>query len=335
MGAERKREVIDLVRRSPLSKARTLEELGIPRSTYFRWQRRFRRQGEVGLVDRRPQPGTVWNRLKPQEEETILREALRQPELSSRELACWVTDHEGFSVSESSVYRLLKRHGLIHEVEVVGFPAGKEYRVKTTRINEQWQTDASYFFVAGGGWYYLISVLDDYSRFILAWDLKGDMTAQSIREVVQQAVEWTGMAQVPVEDRTRLLSDRGPGFLARALEDYLRMLEIRHLYCSPYHPQTNGKLERFHETLKARLNLLVYTSPEALREAMAEFIGFYNQRRYHEGIGNVTPADVYYGRREEMLKRRKEQKQATLESRFRYNLGQAQNQTRGELGREL
>jgi putative transposase len=335
MGAGRKREVLELVGRSPLSKARTLEELGIPRSTYFRWQRRFRQQGEVGLVDRRPQPGTAWNRLKPQEEETILREALRQPELSSRELGCWITDHEGFSVSESSVYRLLKRHGLIHEVEVVGFPAGKEYAVKTTRINEQWQTDASYFFVAGWGWYYLISVLDDYSRFILAWDLKRDMTAQSISEVVQQAVEWTGMEQVPVEDRTRLLSDRGPGFLARALEDYLRVLEIRHIYCSPYHPQTNGKLERFHETLKARLNLLVFTSPEALREAMAEFIEFYKHRRYHEGIGNVTPADVYYGRREGILKRRKEQKQATLESRFLYNLGRLIDPTRGELGTEL
>jgi putative transposase len=335
MGAERKREVIEMVRRSPLSKRHTLEELGLPRSTYYRWQRRFRQQGEVGLVDRRPQPRTVWNRLTPQEEETILQEALRQPELSCRELACWVTDQGGFSVSESSVYRLLKRHGLIHEVEVVAFPAGKEYRVKTTRINEQWQSDASYFFVVGWGWYYLISVLDDYSRFILAWDLKLDMTAQSISEVVQQAVEWTGMAQVPVEDRTRFLSDRGPGFLARALEDYLRMLEIRHIYCSPYHPQTNGKLERFHETLKARLNLLVFTSPEALREAMAEFIEFYKYRRYHEGIGNVTPADVYYGRREEILKRRKEQKQATLKRRFQYNLGQAHNPTPGELGTEL
>lgn len=335
MGAERKREVIDLVRRSPLSKARTLEELGIPRSTYFRWQRRFRQQGEVGLVDRRPQPGTVWNRLTPQEEEMILREALRQPELSSRELACWVTDYGGFSVSESTVYRLLKRHGLIHEVEVVGFPAGKEYQVKTTRINEQWQSDASYFFVVGWGWYYLISVLDDYSRFILAWDLKRDMTAQSISEVVQKAVERTGMEKVPVEDRTRLLSDRGPGFLARALEDYLRMLEIRHIYCSPYHPQTNGKLERFHETLKARLNLLVFTSPEALRAAMAEFIEFYNYHRYHEGIGNVAPADVYFGRREEILKRRKEQKQATLQRRFQYNLGPAPNQTPGERGTEL
>jgi len=240
-----------------------------------------------------------------------------------------------FSVSESSVYRLLKRHGLIREVKVLGFPAGKEYQVKTTRINEQWQSDASYFFVVGWGWYYLISVLDDYSRFILAWDLKLDTTAQSISEVVQQAVEWTGMDQVPVEDRTRFLSDRGPGFLARALEDYLRMLEIRHIYCSPYHPQTNGKLERFHETLKARLNLLVFTSPEALRAAMGEFIEFYNYHRYQEGIGNVTPADVYFGRREEILKPRKEKKQETLDRRFQYNLGQAHNPTRGELGTEL
>lgn len=335
MGAERKREVIDLVRRSPLSKQHTLAALGIPRSTFYRWQRRYRQQGEVGLVDRRPQPGTVWNRLTPQEVETILREALRQPELSSRELACWVTDHGGFSVSESSVYRLLKRHGLIHEVEVVGFPAGKEYRVKTMRINEQGPSDASYFFVVGWGWYYLISVLDDYSRFILAWELKRDMTAQSISEVVQEAVEWTGMEKVPGEDRTRFLSDHGPGFLARALEDYWRTLEIRHVYCSPYHPQTNGKLERFHETLKARLNLVVVTSPEALRAALAEFIEFYKYRRYHEGIDHVTPADVYFGRREEILKRRKEQKEATLERRFQYKLDQASNLTRDELGNEL
>jgi putative transposase len=150
MGAKQKREEIDLVRRSPLSKRLTLEELGIPRSSYYRWQRRRRQQGEARLVDRRPQPGTVWNRLTPQEE-TILWEALRQPELSSRELACWVTDYGGFSVSESTVYRLLKRHGLIHDVEAVGFPAGKEYGVKTTRINEQWQSDASYFLVVGWG----------------------------------------------------------------------------------------------------------------------------------------------------------------------------------------
>jgi putative transposase len=84
-------------------------------------------------------------------------------------------------------------------------------------------------------------------------------------------------------------------------------------------PQTNGKLERFHETLKARVNLLVWTSPDELRVAIAEFIEFYNQRHYHEGIGNVAPDDVYYERREEILKRREEQKRQTLSERFEYH----------------
>jgi putative transposase len=106
----------------------------------------------------------------------------------------------------------------------------------------------------------------------------------------------------PVEDSTRSLSDDGSSYLSRAFEHYLRMRQIRHIRCAPHHPQTNGKVERFHETLKARLNLVVYTSPEELRRALAEFIEFYHHSRYHEGIGDVTPANVYYGRREEILK---------------------------------
>ena len=133
----------------------------------------------------------------------------------------------------------------------------------------------------------------------------------------------------------RLLSDRGSGYLAQAFEDYLQMLHIRHILCAPHHPQTNGKLERFHETLKARLNLLVYTSPEELWRAMAEFIEYYNHRRYHEGIGNVAPADVYYGRREEILRRREEQKQRTIQERLRYNLGRSNLQLTGDLNSKV
>lgn len=335
MSADKKREVIELVRRSPLPKRTTLAEMGLARSTFYRWQRRYREQGETGLVDRKPEPGAVWNRLRPEEQERIVQEALRQPELSPRELALYLSDHAGFSVSEASVYRVLRRHGLNRTVELVGFPAGKEYRVKTTAPNQQWQSDASYFFVVGWGWYYFISVLDDYSRLILAWDLKLDMTAESISDVVEQAVAFTGMKQVPVEDRTKLLSDRGSGYLAQAFEDYLQMLHIRHILCAPHHPQTNGKLERFHETLKARLNLLVYTSPEELWRAMAEFIEYYNQRRYHEGIGNVAPADVYYGRREAILRRREEQKQQTIQRRLEYNLGRCNHQPTSERNAEV
>ena len=130
-------------------------------------------------------------------------------------------------------------------------------------------------------------MLDDYSRFVLASDLKPDMTAHSISDVVEQAVAFTGIRQVPIEDRTQLLGDHGSGYLARVFEEYLRMLAIRHIYCAPHHPQTNGKIERFHETLKARMNLLVYTSPDELRRTMQDFIEYYNHRRYHEAIGNV------------------------------------------------
>jgi RNA-directed DNA polymerase len=331
VSAEKKRELIELVRRSPQPKRTTIAELGLSRSTFYRWQRRYRAQGEVGLVDRKPEPGAVWNRLRPAEQTAILETALQQPDLSPRELACQVTDHAGFTVSEATVYRVLKRHGLNRSITLVGFPAGKEFRVKTTAPNQLWQSDASYYFVVGWGWYYSIEVLDDFSRFVLASDLKPDMTADSISDVVEQAIAFTGMRQVPIEDRTKFLSDHGSGYLARAFEEYLRMLAIRHIYCAPHHPQTNGKIERFHETLRARMNLLVYTSPDELRRTMQAFIDYYNHRRYHEAVGNVTPADVYYGRREEILRRRAEQKQRTIEQRLRYNLGRCNLKLKGEL----
>ena len=113
------------------------------------------------------------------------------------------------------------------------------------------------------------------------------------------------------------------------------MLAIRHIYCAPHRPQTNGKIERFHETLKARMNLLAYTSPEELRRTMQEFIDYYNHRRYHEGIGNVTPADVYYGRRDGILRKREEQKQRTIQERLRYNLGRSNLELTGELESKL
>jgi transposase InsO family protein len=323
--------MIELVRRSPQPKRMTIAELGLSRSTFYRWQRRYRDHGEPGLMDRKPDPGAVWNRLRPAEQTAILETALQQPDLSPHELACHVTDRAGFMVSEATVYRILKRHGLNRSITLVGFPAGKEFRVKTTAPNQLWQSDASYYFVVGWGWYYSIEVLDDYSRFVLASDLKPDMTAHSISDLVEQAIAFTGMRQVPIEDRTKLLSDHGSGYLARAFEEYLRMLSIRHIYCAPHHPQTNGKIGRFHETLRARMNLLVYTSPDELHRTMQDFIAHYNHRRYHEAIGKVTPADVYYGHREEILRRRAEQKQRTIEQRLRYNLGRWNHQLTGEL----
>lgn len=316
-----KAEVLQLVERSPLPVRQTLKELKLSSATYYRWRRRYAEKGLEGLRDLLPKASRVWNRLRDEERGFIVVYALEHPSLSPREVAARLVDREGRFVSESTVYRVLREAGLVKPPEVQGFPAEKEYKVKTTGTNQLWHTDASYFFVVGWGYYYLITVLDDYSRMVLGWKVQPSMASACIIEVVQDAVEFTGLPTVPVEPGPALLTDNGPGFLSRAIEEFLKVRAMKHIVASPYHPQTNGKLERYHRTAKANINLFVYQCPEALEQAMGEFVLHYNYERYHEALGNVTPADVYYGRREAILARREEVKRTSLESRRAANLG--------------
>ena len=144
-----------------------------------------------------------------------------------------------------------------------------------------WATDASHFKVIGWGYYYLVTVMDDFSRFILAHKLQRDMTSDSFIQVVQDAVDKTGMTEIPVQDRTRLLSDNGSGYVSRAFRDYLHLVGIRHILAAPFHPQTNGKLERYHQTIKQDVNQVPCEVPSDLEEAIAAFVGYYNHKRYH------------------------------------------------------
>jgi len=250
------------------------------------------------------------------------------PELSPRQLASWVTDNMGFSASEFTVYRILRREGLVKGPEM-RLAAGKEYHRKTTGPHQMWATDASYFRVVGWGYYYMVTVMDDYSRFILAHKLQRDMTSDSFIEVVQEAVDGTGMDQVPIEGRTKLLSDNGPGYVSRAFRDYLGMVGIKHILAAPFHPQTNGKLERYHQTLKRDVNQLPYELPSDLEAAIVAFVSYYNYRRYYKALGNVAPSDVLRGRRQEILRRRKGVQVQTIQRRRRHN------RALGELARPL
>ena len=316
MSAKDKSEILALVARSGLPCRRALAQLGLPKSTYYRW---LRRQTEGRLQDQKGGSPTPWNKLRPEEEEKIVAQARASPELSARQLALRAVDSEGLYVSESTVYRILKREGLIKLAEIVGFKAGKEYHRKTKKPNELWATDCAHLKVVDWGWYYLVTVMDDFSRFILAWELESDMAAGSLIDVVQQAVDVTGMTDVPVEDRTVLLSDNGPGYLSRQFGQYLRLVGIRHIVAAPYHPQTNGKIERYHRTIKGEINLVPYGMPGELKEAIGAFIEYYNHQRYHEGLGDVTPYDVYTGRHIEVIQRRKEAKKRTSQARRDYN----------------
>jgi transposase InsO family protein len=309
MSVEEEDAILTEVDKYPRGKRQALMTLGVAKSSYYRW----RKSPAKELQKRIP-----WNRITPEEDRRILLVAREFPDQSSRQLSAWITDHEGFAISESTVYRLLRREGLVKRQEIQPV-AAKEYHTKTIRPHQMWATDASYFRIVRWGWYYLVTVMDDYSRFILAWKLQRDMSANSLIEVVQQAVDATGMTDVPVEDRTKLLSDNGAGYISRVFKEYLRLVGIEHILSAPFHPQTNGKVERYQQSLKKEVNQLPYELPSQLEEAIAEFVEYYNNRRYHKALGNVTPADVLYGRREEILRRRKEVQTQTTNRRRSYN----------------
>lgn len=319
MSMEQKMHILRLVESSPLATAEALAKLDVPASTYYRWRRMFRRQGRMGLADRSPHKGRAWNQLLEEERQTILETAMLCPEWSSREIAFYIADHADFTVSESTVYRILKAAGWVKPRIVKTFPAGSEYHTKPRRINEQWQTDATYLHAKNWGWYYLISVLDDYSRRILAWKLQSSMDAAAFSEVIELACEATAMDKVPAEKRARLLSDRGPALVSQDFGDYLEERGIGHILASPYHPQTNGKIERYHRSCKERVLLEVWETPTAIEREVSTFIEWYNSHRYHEALGNVTPDDVYFGRRKKILLRRAALKVRTLARRKRKN----------------
>jgi len=316
VSAQEKSEILALVADSGLPCYRALAQLGLPRSTYYRW---LKRQTEGRLQDIKGGSSLPWNKISPEENASILAEARASPELSCRQLAFKIIDSGHTYISESTVYRILKREGLIKPAEIIGFKAAKEYRRKTKRPNELWASDCCHLRVIDWGWYYLETVMDDFSRFILGWDLKSDMSGGSLEDVVQQAVDFTGMTDVPVEDRTVLLSDNGAGYISQQFNHYLHLVGIRHITASPFHPQTNGKIERYHRTIKGKVNQMPYDVPSELKEAIRAFSEYYNYRRYHEGLGNVTPYDVYTGRHLEIIQKRKEAKSKTLKVRREYN----------------
>ena len=146
------------------------------------------------------------------------------------------------------------------------------------------------------GWYYLCTILDDYSRFILSWRLCSGMAAEDVKQTLAEAIEGSGIGNPTVLHRPRLLSDNGPCYVSKALRVYLDKEGIRHTRGKPYHPMTQGKIERYHRSMKNILLLDNYYSPEDLEYHISSFVDYYNNCRYHEALNNVTPADVYYGR---------------------------------------
>jgi putative transposase len=210
-GRAEKLEIIRLVEQSELPAKRTLAELQVSRASFYRWYRAYREAGVAGVGEAKASSRQqFWNRVPDHEREQVVEVALAKPELSPRELAWHITDSEGWFISESSVYRILKAFDLVTSPNYIVLSAADKFSQPTRRVHELWQTDFTYMKIQGWGWYYLGTVLDDFSRYVICWRLFTGMSSDDVKVLLDEAVALTGMAGVPVRHRPRLLSDNGP-----------------------------------------------------------------------------------------------------------------------------
>ena len=320
-----KQEIIEMVTRSEIGVNKTLKSIGLHKSTFYNWYKAYADHGIDGLEPAGRASRRQWNSIPQKQKNIVVELALDNPELSSRELACKLTDEQQIFISESSVYRILKARGLITTPAHIFMQAGNEFTQKTGFVHQMWQTDFTYFKILGWGWYYLSTVLDDYSRYIVHWELCAGMKVEDVKRTVDRAIS---KARIKTKERPRLLSDNGPCYIASELKNYLKNHHaIDQVHGRPLHPQTQGKIERYHRTMKNVVKLNNYYMPEELEKALAEFVTYYNNCRYHESLNNLTPADVYYGRGELILKERERIKNETLKQRrIEYQKNKNQNQ---------
>jgi len=315
-----KREIIHLVEHSTLSVKKSLNELQVPRSTFYRWYKQYLAEGEEGLVVHRPNPHQIWNRIPQEVKQQVVELALEHPDRSPRQIAWLFTDEKGYFISESSTDRILKSFDLVESPAFQVMSAADKYQHPTHRVHELWQTDFTYFKIQGWGWYYLSTVMDDFSRYIIAWKLTTSMSASDVQDTLLMALASTGLDQALVEHRPRLLSDNGSCYVSGELRSFLESRHIDHTRSAPYHPMTQGKIERYHRSMKNIVNLQNYFLPTDLEVEIASFVNYYNHQRYHESLDNLTPADVYFGRAKEVLTKRDQIKKQTLQQRRLQNL---------------
>ncbi len=260
-----------------------LRHLAVAPTQFSRWRERY---GQVN-APHGPVPRDHW--LLPAEREAILRyHATHAPE-GYRRLAFMLLDADVVAVSPATVYRVLRAAGRLDRWNRK--PSRKGTGFQQPRCpHEHWHIDLTYLNVAGT-FYYLCAILDGASRFLVHWELREQMTAADVETVLQRARE-----QYP-EARPRIISDNGPQFIARDFKEFIRLAGMTHVRTAPYYPQSNGKLERWHQTLKVTtIRPQVPRSLEEARRLVAGFVAYYNYRRLHSAIGFVTPADMLAGR---------------------------------------
>ncbi len=256
--------------------------IGIGRSKYEDWRQRFGQVNEHNAWV----PRDHW--LTDEEKLSICTFARAHPLEGYRRLTFMMLDADVVACSPASVYRVLKKAGLLAGATPNVTKKGTGY-VQPLRPHQEWHVDVSYLNIAGT-FYYLCSILDGYSRFIVHWEIREKMEEADVLTIIQRARE-----QFP-DARPRIISDNGPQFIAKDFKEFIRVAGMTHVRTSPYYPQSNGKLERYHKTIKGEcIRVKVPLSLEDARRLVTDYVAYYNEVRLHSAIGYVTPKDKLLG----------------------------------------
>jgi putative transposase len=299
--------VVDFVsfwnHKTDISKETIVKWLEIANSKFFNWQNRY---GKLNLHNGKV-PRDFW--LSDEEKLLILNFHKQHPIEGYRRLAFMMNDANIVAVSPSSVYRVLKTSGVMDSKNFKPSKKGTGFQ-QPIAAHEHWHVDVSYINI-GGTFYYLVSVLDGYSRAILAWNLKPAMPEPEIEIVLERA-----RTKYP-NVNPRIISDRGPQFVSKEFKQYIRIVSMSHVLTSPYYPQSNGKIERFHRTLKdSAIKTNNLANPTIAKTIIGEFVSDYNNVRLHSALGYIAPLDYLKGHADEIHKRRDERIELAREIRL-------------------
>ena len=299
--------MVDYVRywskRTGIRYRRIIQWIGIPRSKFYQWQQRY------GMVNQHNGwiPRDFW--LRDWEKQAILDFWGTHSREGYRRMTYMMLDSDVVAVSPSTVYRLLQNAGVLHRWnQNKNCRKGQGFQ-QPLKAHEHWHIDISYLNIHGT-FYYLCSVLDGYSRFLVAWDIRESMTEQDVEIVLQRARE-----RFP-QTRPRIISDNGPQFIAKDFKQFIRLCGMTHVRTSPYYPQSNGKLERWNQS--AKVECIRPKSPLSLEDArriVAEYVLHYNTVRLHSAIGYITPLDMLEARAEQIFAARDAKLEAARQAR--------------------
>ena len=285
--------------------SKMLKQLGINRGKYYDW---CLRQGQANRP--KPQlPRPSW--LTPAEKAAIVAYHETHPEVGYRRMTYMMLDEDIVAVSPSSVYRVLKANGCLNQWNRTPSKKGAGFD-QPTRPHQHWHIDITYLRI-GGVFYYMCSILDGFSRYIVHWEIRESMREPDVELVVQRAKELSAAT------KTRLISDNGPQFVARDFKQFIRFINFLHVRTSPYYPQSNGKLERWHQTLKQHaIRPKTPLTIEDARACVSDFVDHYNNERLHSAIGYITPFDKLNGKADAIFAARKQKLQAARDERNRF-----------------